>query len=37
MGGNALPSLQGADGVDLCDVHNGAHGFKGGAAAFAYL
>lgn len=37
VGGDALPCLQGADGVDLCDVHDGTHCFKCGAAAFAHL
>lgn len=35
--GGVLPRLQGTDGVDLCNVDNGAHGFEGGAAAFSHL
>lgn len=37
MDSDALPRLQGADGVDFCDVHDGTHGFKCGAAAFTHL
>lgn len=33
----ALPGLQGTDGVNLCDVDDGAHRFEGGAAAFSHL
>lgn len=32
-----LPRLQGTDGVDLCDVDDGAHCFEGSAAAFSHL
>lgn len=32
-----LPGLQGADGVDLCHIDDGAHCFEGGAAAFSHL
>lgn len=31
------PGLQGTDGVDLCDVDDGAHCFEGSAAAFSNL
>lgn len=31
------PGLQGTNGVNLCDVDNGAHRFEGGAAAFSHL
>lgn len=32
-----LPGLQGTNGVNLCDIDNGAHRFEGGAAAFSHL
>lgn len=32
-----LPGLQGADGIDLGHVHNGAHGLQRRAAALPYL
>lgn len=32
-----LPGLQGADGIDLGDVHDGAHGLQRRAAALPYL
>lgn len=31
------PCLQGTDGVNLCDAHNGAESFKSSAAAFSHL
>ena len=31
------PRLQGADGVDLCDTHNGSEGLQSRAAAFPHL
>ena len=32
-----LPGLQGTDGVNLCDVDNGAHCFQGSTASFSNL
>lgn len=31
------PCLQGTDGVNLCDAHNGSQGLKSSAAAFPHL
>lgn len=31
------PRLQGTDGVDLSDAHDGSQGFKSSAAAFTHL
>lgn len=31
------PGLQGADGINLCDVDDGSHGFQCGSATFPNL